>query len=640
MLTLVPAKFSWLAEFRQTASAEASERGRESFSGQNTANGGREPTGFPQVLRADAAGTGGLTPTVRLSRKICLKTTPDPACAPENCLDLLYWSLMSSASARHDDAIEQTWRAVEQLADELLVLSRQPLPPAEFHAALLQRALAALAASAGAFWTRDARGFRLECQVQLAGTPREQEVLQPGHLNLLDAAWQATAPQLALPRAGGAAPDGPVNPTDQLLLLGPVRVEEQTVGLVELLQRPTTHPQVQQAYLNLLAAMCEAAADFHRNQELRRLRDERAFWEQAELFSQRTHGAAGLSALAYAVVNEGRGLLGTDRVSLAVRRGGRCVMLAVSGVERLERRSPTIRGLERLAALAAAAGEPLHYAGGTADLSPQVERVLQPYLDAAHVRELTAVPLRAAAGSAAAEAAESVRPVVGVLISERFDARQDAAFPQRLDVVCRHSGLALQQALRSRHLLRRGWDWFFQAGPLLKTAAVGLLLVLLIGAAVLVPADFNIQARGELLPRAAAGRVCPGGRGGSPAGGRTRRTGPGRPTAVGTAEPAAGSAARAADRRTADDPAEAVGRAVRAGPRQFAVGRRPAADGQLVGDGKRAGEAIGEPGPATAGVAGAAGAAARGQPLDRPRADLGRAAAAGSPPGVPAARCC
>jgi multidrug efflux pump subunit AcrA (membrane-fusion protein) len=423
-----------------------------------------------------------------------------PALARDDAVESAILVVMDVTPSRADEVIDETWSTVERLTDELVELSRRAVPPEEFHAALLSRALAATAAPAAAVWTRDQTEFCLAHHVNVVGTALDDAVRQSGHIGLLEAGWRSGKTQLVLPRAGGTAADAPHNPTDLMLLLGPIRVEEQTVGLIEIFQRPTSHPQAQQTYLSLLAALGEAAADFCRNHELRALRAARTFWEQTEAFSRRIHSAGGLQATGYALVNEGRRLLGCDRVSLAARRGSRCVMLAVSGVERVQRRSCTIRLLERLGAMAVATGEPLRYDGGGEPQPPEVERVLQQYLDEAHVRGLAVVPLRGGlAGDS--EPPDDDQPPVGVLIAERFDARRDPEFGQRLSVVCRHSALALRNALRQRHALRRGWDWLGQAGVLVKTAVAGMLLAAVLAVAILVPADFDIEARGELLPR-------------------------------------------------------------------------------------------------------------------------------------------
>ena len=57
----------------------------------------------------------------------------------------------------------------------------------------------------------------------------------------------------------------------------------------------------------------------------------------------------GLKETAFTVANEGRRLIGCDRVSVLVRRGTRCRLVAVSGVATVNRRANAVRALERLA---------------------------------------------------------------------------------------------------------------------------------------------------------------------------------------------------------------------------------------------------------------------------------------------------
>ena len=94
------------------------------------------------------------------------------------------------------------------------------------------------------------------------------------------------------------------------------------------------------------------------------------------------HASLDLRATAYAIANDGRSLLGCDRVTRAhPARAAYARRLAVSGVETFRRRASVVRRLERLATAVANVGETLWYPDAKDDLPPQVEQSLAEYLD-------------------------------------------------------------------------------------------------------------------------------------------------------------------------------------------------------------------------------------------------------------------
>ena len=68
-------------------------------------------------------------------------------------------------------------------------------------------------------------------------------------------------------------------------------------------------------------------------------------------------------------------------MSVAIRRGGRCTIEAVSGQDLLDKRSNMIRLLARVTSEVVAAGDPVWYTGDTGDIPPQIEEAMQEYVD-------------------------------------------------------------------------------------------------------------------------------------------------------------------------------------------------------------------------------------------------------------------
>ena len=403
------------------------------------------------------------------------------------------------------EATDEAWHEIDDLIEEIVGLSKSELPAAEFYTGLLDRVVSGLAASGGVVWTRAPGGnLHAEYQINLADTRlAETGDGQGRHRQLLELVLQAGKARLVPPHSGPAGDDQAANPTEFLLVLCPWKVDDDLAGVVEVFQRPGTSPKAQRGYLRFLAVICELAADFHRNRQLRGFRERMAQWRRFQEFTERVHGGLDLRATAYQIANEGRRLIGCDRVSVAVKRGSTCTLLAISGVDTLNRRANVVRQLERLSKAVAAIDEPLWHPEESAELPAAIEEPLHAYLDEAHVRSLAVVPLKASDTDQRPGQPE----VVGVLVAEQFYAGLDDDFRGSVAAALGHSALALQNALEFQNVPLVGLlrvlgkaRWFVRARQLPKTMLALLAVVAVVVALVKVPADFEIEARGELQP--------------------------------------------------------------------------------------------------------------------------------------------
>jgi hypothetical protein len=408
----------------------------------------------------------------------------------------------TSTSARPGDV---TLDELDDLLDQVARLARSESSPQEFHLEMLDRAVRALAGVGGAVWLRPPSGvWQTDSRIDLTGNRLVESLLaQSAHGDLLEAVSRSGQARAVLPRAGKATDLTP-NPTDFLLLLSPLPsgAEGEGAGVLEIAQRPGASPASQQGALQLLEALAELAADFHRQQRLRVLQALAAKTQILEQFTLAVHASLDLGATACAIANEGRRLIECDRVSVAVRRRGAFQVLSVSGLETLDRRAGIVRRLEELASAVVAAGEPFWFAGDAPPLAPQIAAPLHAWLDESHARSLAIIPLETAAAGEGAQCGAA-------LVAERFAGEApDEAYRHRVSAVCRHAERALQNALahesfpffRVLQALSRA-RWFAAAGRLPKTVAVAAAAVAALAALIFVPADFEIEARGVLQPR-------------------------------------------------------------------------------------------------------------------------------------------
>jgi hypothetical protein len=159
-------------------------------------------------------------------------------------------------------------------------------------------------------------------------------------------------------------------------------------GLVEIFQRPDAQPVTQRGYLKFVVQMCELASEWLKTRKLRQISDRHSLWAQADHFARMVHENLDLRETAYTIVNEGRRIIGCDRVSVGVMYGRKCKIEAVSGQDTIENRSNIVHHSGQLATRVIATGESLWYDGSMDDLPPQVEESLHEYIDESHTRML------------------------------------------------------------------------------------------------------------------------------------------------------------------------------------------------------------------------------------------------------------
>jgi biotin carboxyl carrier protein len=417
------------------------------------------------------------------------------------------------------DTIEKTKQQIRGLVGEISQLAKSDLAPEEFYSAFLQRVVQALAAVGGAVWTLgEGKRPQLAYQINLSDKllDIESEDAQK-HFRLLDYIIASNNGTLVPPLSGAGDERMGGNPTRQLLVIQPLGHDQQVEGLIEIFQRPDTQPATQRGYLTFLQQMCALASEWFKNRQLRQFSDRHSLWSQADQFARVVHESLETRTTAYTIANEGRRLLGCDRVSIALMKGKNCYIESVSGQDTMDNRSNVVTLLGKLATRVVASGEPLWYAGTTEDMPPQIEQAIEDYVDQSYTKSLGVIPLRKpnpdeSAAQPSGEAGESdaahTGEIIGALIIEQIesDIPREILAP-RLDLVYEHSSRALANAIDHNSLfLMPVWralgqaSWVVQARTLPKTIAITVLVVALLVASVVVPWDFDMRAKGALQP--------------------------------------------------------------------------------------------------------------------------------------------
>lgn len=451
-------------------------------------------------------------------------------------------SEISQTAAPDDDAIRRAKREIQGIVQQISELSRQDISPDRYYEEFLNRVVSALAAAGGAVWTlSDSGQLQLGYQINLRQTGLiENPIAQEQHGRLLHRVLSApTGPgfdegAIVQPHSGfsadgdqiasGADEHAPANATDYLLVLAPIYNDQGAQGVVEVFQRAGGRPQVQQGYLRFLLQVCQLAGDYLRSRRLTHLADKQTLWEQLESFTRLAHDRLDVKESSYTIANEGRRLIGADRVSVAIGKGRRPKIEAISGQDNFDTRSNVSTLLTKLARAVTKTGEDVWYTGDTTKLAPQVEKALDAYVDESQTKAMAILPLVDRRGVDPEATEEDLRKggrregdVIGALIVEQMvDNRIADGFTQRVDVVRSHSETALANALEHQSLfLMPLWKtlgkatWMFRRHTLPKTVLITAAIVGAIAAAVLIEKDFTLEGDGKLRPETIAKVFAP-----------------------------------------------------------------------------------------------------------------------------------
>ncbi len=423
------------------------------------------------------------------------------------------------ASGPSDENVENTKRHIRTLVNEITELSKSDAKAAEYYPAVLQRIISALAASGGAVWLVDAEGsMRLAHQIQMEPSlmqANNQEAMLHGRL--LTRLFSQGRAELIPPMSGSGEESGEGNPTRYLLVTAPLVSNKQPMGLLEVMQRPDSPAEAQRGYLRFLEHMTKLMGEWIQGHALQQVSNRQEMWQQSDQFARLVHDNLDLNDTAYTIANEGRRLIECDRVSVAMLKGGKLKVIAISGQDTIENRSNIVQSLNNLATKVVRSGEPLWYDGSMEDLPPQIEEAVEDYVDLSHGRTITVLPIRqperkiegdVLASRSETNETRTRRDVIGALIVEQIETQiSRQVLEGRVDLVYEHACRALSNSLsHSQIMFMPVWrfldkmTWMFRGSALPKTTAILSLIGLAVIALFIVPVDFDLEGNGKFKP--------------------------------------------------------------------------------------------------------------------------------------------
>lgn len=403
------------------------------------------------------------------------------------------------------------WRHLESLVDQIAELTLRRGTRLELAAAVLEKLVDGLPATAGAIWSRDEPGnFDLDAERNLVAARIETAWRDPRSRTA--AFEQALAGGQSLVLAPTGAQTGPrdvpgpttVNPTPFWLLVGPVLLGEQPLGVVELYLPGDLPSAVAASARQFLSVVVEILSDYHQRLRWSETARRQKQIEQSEQFAAQLALQWRLQAIADVAAQDGRLLAGCDRLSLLVCDAAGVRLLATSGVDLVDRRAAAVRVLEQLTAAVVATGEDWRFPAPEAIAAPQFEAPLAAWLEESSARAIAICPL--------VEPADAQRPglrpwVLGALVAEWFQAGGEAGKAELLAALKPPVQAALARArvcdrwpqrwwIQSA-AARPGWHWARRRTWFLVAAGALLAATLL---AALTPAEFNVHSPGQLQP--------------------------------------------------------------------------------------------------------------------------------------------
>lgn len=413
--------------------------------------------------------------------------------------------------------VERKKEEIKELVRQMKELADGNVPPNVFFQEYLDRLVRALAAVGGAIWVRtQAGGIQLAAQVSFLEhadwTSRDGA---NDHGPFLSYMFQDGKACLCPP---GSGPDSALvqfpraNPSDYYLIAAPVIVEGNRVGVIELLLQKERRAQALQNAVEFTSRVSEICGQYIRRLELRQLSTQQQLWRQLDDFVRHIHSTLDLREVCYHVANEAKRVLGCDRVSVALMRGRKAVVYAVSGQDMIERKSNLIQQMSRLARAVIRSNRNIAFAGLPDETwPPAIHDAVDDFVAESGAKAFAVVLLRRLPKGDEEDERRRIdepgEPMGAIIVEQLQDSRGVERLLQQAEVLAEHASRAVHNALEYQQIfllpvwrtLGRAREWV-RGKKLVKLAIVLTLVIGIASALAFVPKELRIEGRGEILP--------------------------------------------------------------------------------------------------------------------------------------------
>jgi multidrug efflux pump subunit AcrA (membrane-fusion protein) len=388
---------------------------------------------------------------------------------------------------------------LDSLLDELTDLALTSPNSSTFFQSILNAAVNATDAIAGAIWSVREVNYRLEAEVGLVqlGIGNDSQ-LQLMHEEALEFATKGQV------RGGPEASAKRICKNSEYRFFG-CRDKDLAYLVIELVHKDGVIATVDEDSIGrFMAALSEIARDFRNAQLLQNLQAEDLLWSDFKRILPKLHSSIRLDTTSYHLANEGRTFLQCDRLSVLQIENGKTSTLAVSGVATIEKRAKQVRTLESLVAVVARRGVSFQYPSSQLE-APQLSDALQKYLDASRTEWIWILLINKSVPSLESQANSGVQ-TIGALVIENFAIKETSHLEHRCELLHEHATVAFRNAIQYNNMLFRRLSESLQKWAFLLRANRVKLAVGVAGAlcgiclAMVIPAELNIDATGTIQP--------------------------------------------------------------------------------------------------------------------------------------------
>jgi HlyD family secretion protein len=411
--------------------------------------------------------------------------------------------------------VQQARDRVLQMARQIEELSQSTAPPETFFPEFLRLLVGSMGARAGAIWLAEAGRLALAHELRFADMAIREN---PAAVRLND---RLLNDAITTGQAASFSPDDPAMagkmPADFLIIVAALQIGEDCVGAVEIFQRPDAPREARPGFLQFVEQMTGHASRFleRRQTEATTPSDSSNFLADFEQFILQLQRGENVPEIAATAANDGRQLLGCDRLSVAIHKGRKTSIVAISGQDKVNARANLTRAMAAIAGRIVELREPLTFSGKIENLPPQVEEPLANFIHESGSRLVKLLPLIEPERLVPRDDSEHHRPtaarpreVIGCLVIEQTaDSRPRPALDERSTLLADHVGAVLSHArwedrilfLRLWQTMGHGLEWF-HGRKLAKTLAILGAVAVVIGALCLVPWEYRVSGKGKLMP--------------------------------------------------------------------------------------------------------------------------------------------
>ena len=416
------------------------------------------------------------------------------------------------------EQLEQVKARLRAVADQIRELSKSAVPTEQFWRSFLESLVDALHAHGGVVWTvtegPDGRpGAGVRPQVAAGG----EELAKLDEPDVSELNRKLVIDSLVLEQTAAYHASTEVGlPPEFALLVIPVKASGMPVAAVEIIQRGNISKESREGYAQFIERMCAHATNYlERRDAGESVLQTHSFWSDFEAALLDMQRFLDVKHVAGVAANDGKKLLEVNRLSVVEKRGKKCVVLATSGVDEVQKRADQTRSISKLAREAIKLGEPIVFSGTVEGFGRKLNDLVDTHVRLSNARFLMLVPLFAndrkrddLEPSADELRKLKARKPIGCLIIEQLtDGRPPSDLAERANLLADHVGATLHNARTVRQiplfgLLRKGGaigDWLHGrklVKLLLGTAAVAGI----VAALTFIPWDYRVKGEGKLMP--------------------------------------------------------------------------------------------------------------------------------------------